>query len=229
MSKKSQPQSMQLFGFYNKQGRNHNVYQHTAPYYVDGKNIVTMDGDNIRELTKKEKKDNAHQVDVEVYGTFEDTIIVTGENFANSLDKLHILHSIREWNTYGNFYWKLASEAEYEHTHALWGREAAAWLEYHLAHAREYDKEAIREALSLMYIYGATSAEDWALSGAAAAVAGLEDRIKFNKLVSVQEEGDDYPDWDVTPFVSVEEYDAEVANYILVHKLSLPISDDNTN
>lgn len=220
---------MQLFGFYNKQGRKHDVYLRTAPYYVDGKNVITMENGKLRELTKKDKKENAHQVDVELYGTFDDVIIVTGEDFAKSLDKLHILHSIREWNTYGEFYWKLASEAEYEHTHALWAREATAWLEYHLAHAREYDQDAIREALSLMYIYGATSVEDWALSGAAAAVAGLDDRIKFNKLVSVQEENDDYPDWDVTPFISVEEYEAEVANYILVHKLSLPVSDDNTN
>lgn len=220
---------MQLFGFYNKQGRKHDVYLRTAPYYVDGKNVITMENGKLRELTKKDKKENAYQVDVQLYGTFDDVIIVTGEDFAKSLDKLHILHSIREWNTYGEFYWKLASEAEYEHTHALWAREATAWLEYHLAHAREYDQDAIREALSLMYIYGATSAEDWALSGAAAAVAGLDDRIKFNKLVSVQEENDDYPDWDVTPFISVEEYEAEVANYILVHKLSLPVSDDNTN
>jgi hypothetical protein len=202
----SNEEKMRLYGFYWHQHGNENAFTYTEPFYADGENVYhstksfrfqPKEGQQMLDVLSKlptyQVEDYLTPVTEEAYAGINDVVVITGDDFIDSLDQLNIEHDIKTWNNANGFYWKVMPGLEYLIQRAHYGRLAAQWLERHVFSAERYDPIRVDTAITMMFLNEADTKEDMILTAVAARLVGNLKEVDFNERAALRDRKGDPP------------------------------------
>jgi hypothetical protein len=168
MSKNAE--QLKLYGIPADQWGNEQYYSKVTPFFQQGTQLVyktTADvNSDLRVMTERERTDFVWPVEQEAYGDpSSDVVVLAGEEFAQQLDLLGILHNIRSWSSITEkFYWKMVSKETFDEERATWAPQVYRWLLERIDSSEPLDEKAVNTAVGIIFVYGSQSTQEWVAS-----------------------------------------------------------------